>query len=231
VLLVLSACETIPATRVVLEESEIVKTLKGCPVYEEEVAFPSVQQAASVVAADPAPEPKPPEPEVEAASNDLDRVFNAVQKEFEDSGLKLEKFASGFRDRGLSVEKKKGPDGKVTREILISIDGDVSFAHGSSNLTARAQELVEKVGKAMAEYPNTKARISGHTDSTGPFKLNKWLSLERARSVKTALVKKHNLAESRILEVEGYADTRKIVDTMRSEPRNRRVEIRVVFDD
>ena len=225
-LVAFAGCATTPATRVIINE------IKGCPVYEEEVAFPTLHQptevatGGKVVEADPEPEPEP-----EVAENDLDRVYNTVRKEFEDSNLKLTEIENGFREQGLSVEKKVGPDGKVTREIVISIDGDVSFAHGSSKLTPRAESLVEKVGKAMAQFPNAKARIGGHTDSTGPFKLNQWLSLERARSVEKALVTRHNLKKEQVVEVKGFADTQKIVDTRLSEPRNRRVEIRVSLDE
>lgn len=252
----LAQCQTTPATRVIIQE------LKGCPVYEEEVAFPTLSQEQPVavgtntteppVYEEPEikPEPEPevaavvpeaetgakdpePEPEVEPeppAENDLDRVYKTVRKEFENSDLKLQEIANGFREKGLSVEKRVGPDGKVTKELVISIDGDVSFAHGSHRLTKRAQSLVEKVGAAMVQYPNAKARIGGHTDSTGPFSFNKRLSLRRARSVESALIKKHKLPRSQIIEVKGYADTQKIVDTMKSEPRNRRVEIRVSLD-
>lgn len=218
-----ASCATTPAQRVILNE------IKGCPVYEEEVAFPTLYQEQAVAAGGKVEPVVEPEPE-EVVENDLDRVYKTVREEFEDSNLKLEEIANGFREQGLSVEKKVGPDGKVTRELVISIDGDVSFAHGSSKLTNRAARLVEKVGKAMAQYPNAKARIGGHTDSTGPFRVNKWLSLERARSVEKALKTKHKLSDSQIIEVKGYADTRKIVDTMKSEPRNRRVEIRVSLD-
>lgn len=263
----LAHCETTPARRVIIQE------LKGCPVYEEEVAFPTLVQEQPVaigtntaeppvyekepeVKSEPEPEPeiaatdpavesganqpevavKDPEPEPEVKpepvpeENDLDRVYKTVRKEFEDSDLKLQEIANGFREKGLSVEKRVGPDGKVTKELVISIDGDVSFAHGSHRLTKRAQSLVEKVGAAMVQYPNAKARIGGHTDSTGPFRFNLRLSLRRARSVEAALINKHKLPRSQIIEVKGYADTQKIVPTNKSEPRNRRVEIRVSLD-
>lgn len=217
-------CATTQAQRVIINE------IKGCPVYEEEVAFPTLYQPQAVATGGKVEPVVDPEPDEDVAENDLDRVYKTVREEFENSNLKLQDIASGFREQGLSVEKKVGPDGKVTRELVISIDGDVSFAHGSSKLTKRAASLVEKVGAAMAQYPNAKARIGGHTDSTGPFRVNKWLSLERARSVEKALKTKHKLSDSQIIEVKGYADTQRIVDTRKSEPRNRRVEIRVSLD-
>lgn len=214
------ACVSAPTKRVIIEN------LKGCPTYAEEVAFPSYIE-------DPGVQVAQVQPAVADGSNtnNLDRVYDAIQKEFRDGGVKLKEIENGFRDLGLSIQKVPGPDGKVTREILITVDGDVSFAHGSSRLTARARNLVEKVGSAMSQYENTKARIGGHTDSTGGFALNQRLSLKRARSVETALKTKHNIPAERIIEVKGYADTRKVVDTNKSEPRNRRVEIRVSIDD
>ncbi len=202
----------------------IVENLKGCPTYAEEVAFPTYIE-------DPGVQVAQVQPAAAEGTNNLDRVYDAIQTEFRDGGIKLRPIENGFRDLGLSIQKVPGPDGRVTREILITVDGDVSFSHGSSRLTARARGLVEKVGSAMSQYANTSARIGGHTDSTGGFALNQRLSLKRAQSVEQALKTKHNIAAERITDVKGFADTRKVVDTTKSEPRNRRVEIRVSIDE
>ncbi len=234
-----------------------IAILTGCPLCEQgEVAFPATatprkavaktDDAAARAAAlakrredaaraaalarrrteDP---PKKTTPPPAKGTNDLDRAYSAVKKEMKDAGIKLEDIADGFKARGLLV-KKVGEPG-ATREILIRFDGDVSFRHGSSRLTTRAGRLVDKVGNAMNKYPSTKAKIHGHTDSTGSRRYNTRLSLQRARSVQRRLTRSKGIAKSRILEVKGFADRFRIVQTRRSEPRNRRVEIKIVFEN
>jgi outer membrane protein OmpA-like peptidoglycan-associated protein len=69
--------------------------------------------------------------------------------------------------------------------------------------------------------------VGGHTDSTGFKQLNVVLSKERAQSTADLLVQLGKIDRKRIVEVKGFADDQKIVDTMLAEVRNRRVEIRM----
>jgi len=192
-------------------------SVKGCPVYHEEVAFPSGAYAQYANARE----------EEEEESVWFDAIYENIRESFQEDGVQLEEIADGFKGEGVSLKKIKDPETGATKELLVEIDGDVSFDHGSSVLTPRARNLVNKVAAAMQDYPETKAKIGGHTDSTGPRALNVRLSLARAISVKDAMVG-GGIAEERVIEVKGYADDQKIIDTVRAEPRNRRVEIRVI---
>ena len=156
--------------------------------------------------------------------NYMDKMYNGMKRDFEESGAKFEEIENGLKALGISLEKKKNEYGE-TKAIKVKIDGDMSFATGSARLTQKAKEMVDHISEAMMAYPETKATIGGHTDSVGPKAYNLRLSQRRANSVKENLVKAHNVPEVRILWVKGFGDEQKLVNTMAAEPLNRRVEI------
>lgn len=208
------ACEMTPERRRMLER------IKGCPVYEEEVAFPSRVTPEQMDQVD------------ENRSDQFNQMYARIRKDFEDSGVQLEEISNGFKGLGIALQKVKDTCTQTqTRELLVTIDGDVSFAHGSAALTERAAELVSKVGAAMHDYPDTLARIGGHTDSTGSRAYNIGLSYRRADGVKNSLIERQKIEPERFIEIKGFADTQKIVETYGPEPKNRRVEIRIVMND
>jgi OOP family OmpA-OmpF porin len=77
--------------------------------------------------------------------------------------------------------------------------------------------------------PQIKVAIEGHTDSTGPDKVNQKISEKRAQSVKKYIQDKFNIPDDR-MAVKGYGKTKPIADNRTKEGRskNRRVEFRVV---
>ncbi|WP_171294332.1 outer membrane protein Omp38, partial [Acinetobacter sp. MB5] len=100
----------------------------------------------------------------------------------------------------------------------------VFFDTNKSNIKPQYKPEIAKVAEKLSEYPNATARIEGHTDNTGPRKLNERLSLARANSVKTALVNEYNVDPSR-LTTQGFAWDQPIADNSTKEGRamNRRV--------
>ncbi|WP_343595329.1 outer membrane protein Omp38 [Acinetobacter sp.] len=100
----------------------------------------------------------------------------------------------------------------------------VFFDTNKSNIKPQYKPEIAKVAEKLAEYPNATARIEGHTDNTGPRKLNERLSLARANSVKSALVNEYNVDASR-LSTQGFAWDQPIADNNTKEGRamNRRV--------
>lgn len=158
----------------------------------------------------------------------LDKMYDGMKKHLEESGLKMQKIpdGEGIAGDGARLEKIKD-EKKKTKEILFQFDGDLSFATGSSALTPKAVELIDRLGEAMKAYPETEVTIYGHTDSVGSKDGNRRLSRARAESVSKGLQQRHKISRSRIVDVAGYADDRRIIDTLKAEPRNRRVEIRL----
>ena len=100
----------------------------------------------------------------------------------------------------------------------------VFFDTNKSNIKDQYKPEVAKVADALTTFPNATARIEGHTDNTGPRKLNERLSLARANSVKSALVNEYNVDASR-LSTQGFAWDQPIADNKTKEGRamNRRV--------
>ncbi|HBS04008.1 MAG TPA: hypothetical protein DEA96_03510, partial [Leptospiraceae bacterium] len=121
------------------------------------------------------------------ASDSLNKVYSRVRNDFAGNGEILEELENSFRAQGFELRKELDAGGNTKRLVAI-IDGDLSFPTGSSQLTPKALEIVDKMGEGLAEIPNTVARIHGHTDTPGSYQGNKILSQKRAESVRTALI-------------------------------------------
>lgn len=106
----------------------------------------------------------------------------------------------------------------------LNLELRVFFDTNKSNIKPQYKGEIAKVATALNEFPNATARIEGHTDNTGPRKLNERLSLARANSVKSALVSEFNIDASR-LSTQGFAWDQPIADNKTKEGRamNRRV--------
>jgi len=223
---ILISCQSIDkATR-----DKWVSRFTGCYPPEEEVVViakpPAETKKEEVKKEEKKEESREETAKLEKVSDMLDKMYDNMKDNFENSGLKLEKQDDGLRGPGFSLDREKD-EKKRTKKILISFDGDMSFPSGSSKLTDAAYKVIDQIGKAMNEYPDTNVVIYGHTDSVGSKALNYKLSGDRAAAVKKGLMDKHKIAEKRFREIKGYADDRKIINTMAAEPRNRRVEIKV----
>lgn len=136
-----------------------------------------------------------------------------------------------MKGKGIALEKVAGKDGE-TEELLVKMDGDISFATGSANLVGVAENNVNNVSEALAAYPETKVRIWGHSDGTGARAVNEKLSKQRADSVAKMMTTRYDISSSRIAETVGYANDRPLPGTSATGnvPQNRRVEIRIIPD-
>ena len=121
------------------------------------------------------------------------------------------------------VQPQSQPQPQELTEDL-NMELRVFFDTNKSDIKPQYKSEIAKVAEKLAEYPNATARIEGHTDNTGPRKLNERLSLARANSVKSALVNEYNVNESR-LTTQGFAWDHPIADNKTKEGRamNRRV--------
>lgn len=114
------------------------------------------------------------------------------------------------------------------KEIILN--GKVTFESNKSELLVSAFTELEKIVQVMNDYPETMWKIEGHTDNTGTEKLNKELSLKRAKAVYDFFVKK-GIDPSR-LSVYGYGSEFPVADnkTENGKLLNRRVTIVLVTD-
>ena len=112
--------------------------------------------------------------------------------------------------------------------ITLNMPGNVTFATNSSDLNPAFFNVLNSVGKVLAEYEQTVVEVAGHTDSTGSDAYNQGLSERRANSV-AAYLRSQGVIDQRLITL-GMGESRPIADNSTDTGRqaNRRVEITMV---
>lgn len=123
--------------------------------------------------------------------------------------------AGGGRDLYDRLER----DGRVATQGIL-------FATNSDRIRPESTPTLDEIGEMLAEHPDLKLGIEGHTDAEGADDHNQELSERRAAAVKRHLVEAHGIDEER-LETAGFGETRLAEDNATAEGRqqNRRVEL------
>ncbi len=111
------------------------------------------------------------------------------------------------------------PAAQPSRTYLVFFDWD------RADLTPRAREVVAQAVRATSRVQVTRIEVNGFTDTSGTPRYNQGLSLRRAQTVATELVRDGVPRPS--ISIQGYGETRLLVPTADGvrEPQNRRVEI------
>jgi OOP family OmpA-OmpF porin len=117
---------------------------------------------------------------------------------------------------------------KVVVAEPVTIELNVQFATGKSNIQTKYHNEIKKVADYMTKYPDTKAAIEGHTDNVGKEAANVKLSQNRANSVKNYLVSKFKIDSSRI-EATGYGPKKPIASNSTKEGRQKNRRVTAVF--
>ncbi len=125
----------------------------------------------------------------------------------------------------------EGTGVSVTRmgdNITLNMPGNVTFATDSSDLSPAFFDVLNSVGKVLAEFDQTVVEVAGHTDSTGTNQYNQSLSERRANSVASYL-NSQGVIPQRVITV-GMGELRPLADNGSTSGRqaNRRVEITMV---
>jgi len=112
----------------------------------------------------------------------------------------------------------------ITKTEFVFSSG-TNFETGKAELRTEAYTELEKVLKVMNDHPETKWQIEGHTDNTGSYKMNKELSLNRAKSVYDYFINS-GIKPDRLI-IFGYGPDQPIADnnTESGKALNRRVAI------
>ncbi len=120
-------------------------------------------------------------------------------------------------------------------KIVIRIDEKGSFPSGAAVLKAGFEPVMEKITEAV-NVSVGEVYVAGHTDnipiSTDWYRSNWELSASRSVTVAHFMLSNKETNPERII-IQGYADTRPLVDNNSAENRakNRRVEIVIAQDD
>jgi outer membrane protein OmpA-like peptidoglycan-associated protein len=101
----------------------------------------------------------------------------------------------------------------------------VFFDWDRADLTERAKQIVAAAAQASTHVQTTTIEVNGYTDLSGTVPYNQKLSVRRAETVKTELVKDGVPASE--IDIHGYGESHPLVPTAKGvrEPQNRRVEI------
>lgn len=118
---------------------------------------------------------------------------------------------------------------------FITLDGSATFGTAQADLTAEGREVLDQVWSVLANYPDRRVLIEGHTDSRPIRSSFRWkypsnweLSSARAHAVLHYVTAQHNIEPARLAAV-GYGEFHPVGDNATSEGRslNRRVVITV----
>ncbi|QIK37683.1 OmpA family protein [Caldichromatium japonicum] len=107
-------------------------------------------------------------------------------------------------------------------------ESELRFAPGRTELPAGELPNLDCLAELLKTYPELKARIEGHTDSSGNPSLNQTLSQGRAEAVRAALIARGIDPER--LSAQGLGPSRPLAANATAEGRakNRRVEIYLI---
>ena len=127
----------------------------------------------------------------------------------------------------------EGTGVSVTRigdNITLNMPGNVTFATNSSDLSPAFFDVLNSVGKVLAEFEQTVVEVAGHTDGTGSHEYNQGLSERRAITVRDYLINE-GVSEDN-LSARGYGEEEPVADnaTSAGKAMNRRVELRISED-
>lgn len=134
------------------------------------------------------------------------------------------------------VEEKVEPELKVVEKpepIVITktfkaekLNSD-SFKSGSTELTEESKQDLTRLVDILNTYPETKIKITGHTDSTGSASYNQIVSEQRAKAVADELEKQGVNASQLLIDGQGESSPIASNSTKAGREQNRRVEISI----
>lgn len=107
--------------------------------------------------------------------------------------------------------------------LTATFKSNMFFDYDSAILKPGAYSELDRVARVLREYPQTRIRVEGHTDSKGAAAYNMELSRKRAQAVSDALVQR-GVDPSR-MQVMGFGESQPVSS---SDADNRRVNIVII---
>lgn len=125
--------------------------------------------------------------------------------------------------RNVIVESEEITVVRTENVLTATFQSSMFFDTGSDILKAGGYSEMDRVAGVLRDYPQTRIRVEGHTDSKGSDASNQILSERRARSVANALIQRG--VDSSRIEVFGFGESQPISS---DDAMNRRVNIVII---
>ncbi|MFT6169259.1 MAG: outer membrane protein OmpA-like peptidoglycan-associated protein [Celeribacter sp.] len=109
----------------------------------------------------------------------------------------------------------------MNERFAAEVDTTVNFEFNSAILDGPARATIKKQAEYIAQFPEVRFRVFGHTDLVGTDASNKALGMRRARAVVNEMVR-YGISKSRVEAVISEGETQPLVATQEPERRNRR---------
>ncbi len=162
-------------------------------------------------------------------------IINA--EEAKDYRLSVEQEGYAFVNQNIRLQGASEQERTEVRTVelrklvtgVVSVLRNIYFDFDKATFRTESYTELNKLERMMAENPNIKVEIAGHTDNIGTAAYNMQLSQRRAEAVKDYLVKKG--IDPRRITAKGYGKTRPLAsndDEKEGRELNRRVEFRVI---
>jgi OOP family OmpA-OmpF porin len=162
----------------------------------------------------------------QAVKDYLVKNYNISADRLDIQGMgKSNPIASNLTDAGRAQNRRavrvfcsNGKEMTPPKPKEVCIGMKVMFDTGSAEIKPEYEPEIKRVADYMKEHPDMNGTVEGYTDNTGPDKLNKKLSEDRALAVKDKLVKDYGISADR-LKTEGFGESRPINDNSTPEGR------------
>jgi outer membrane protein OmpA-like peptidoglycan-associated protein len=163
--------------------------------------------------------------------------FSITSTTAKDYRLSVEKEGYVFINQNIKIPAATSEEKTLTRTIelrklAVGVSGvlrNIYFDFDKWSFKNESYNELNKLERMMAQNPNIKVEISGHTDAVGTTAYNLFLSRKRAEAVKDFLTKKG--IDGRRIKAAGYGEKRPLAsndDEKEGRELNRRVEFLVI---
>jgi outer membrane protein OmpA-like peptidoglycan-associated protein len=173
---------------------------------------------------------------VAAGQAERDRILLQAQTQAAENAKATAAIALNQRDQAaqqaanLQAELDQLKATQTTRGLVLTL-GDVLFDTGKAQLKPGAERKLDQLAQFLKDHPDRRVEIDGFTDSVGSDSFNEQLSLNRAQSVKDALMGR-GIDSSRVT-TEGFGKEYPVASNNDASGRqlNRRVEVVIGSSD
>jgi peptidoglycan-associated lipoprotein len=101
------------------------------------------------------------------------------------------------------------------------VSSTITFAFNSAVITPEAATILARQASWIAQFPEVRFRVYGHTDLVGSDAYNKSLGLHRAQAV-VSFFASRGISRSRLEAVTSFGETQPVVASQGPEQANRR---------